>query len=158
MTGAIERHPEQAEYDRVQALLEDMRELCTPKGEEAPPQSVTVPIGALTSLMKEVRVWQRMRQEFIWEQEHKASWHDKQQPELVITQAALMALPEYSASLPSGKTIGKRWRININFFRQRRTYGIPDEWRIGEYTRLSVDYPGEIDITYYRPVEGSVAS
>lgn len=59
-------------------------------------------------------------------------------PEIVISRDELERLPEYSTSIPTGTTIGKRWRRNCN------GVGIdgignwvepegPPEWMIGEY-------------------------
>jgi hypothetical protein len=36
-------------------------------------------------------------------------------PLLDITQDALDALPEYSASIPTGVTLGKTWKCNLHF-------------------------------------------
>lgn len=50
--------------------------------------------------------------------------------EVIIPQAELRSLPEYSCTLPTGTTIGKRWR--------RRTPYRSDsyDWMIGEYTDI----------------------
>lgn len=65
-----------------------------------------------------------------------------------LTAAELDRLLEYSASLPTGTTIGKRWRRNVNAYRcatcDEHTFGhgrgecrvfaaLPPEWWIGEY-------------------------
>lgn len=53
--------------------------------------------------------------------------------EIVIDREDLFALPEYSCSIPTATTIGKRWRCDIHAYRQP---AIPDnqhEWQIGEY-------------------------
>jgi len=50
---------------------------------------------------------------------------------VIVGRSDLFALPEYSCSVPTGVTIGKKWRRNVNF-------GKPDtepEWIIGEYVR-----------------------
>lgn len=52
--------------------------------------------------------------------------------ELVISRADLAALPEYSCTLPTGTTIGTRWRRDLNAYRADRR-GAPPEWVIGEY-------------------------
>lgn len=46
----------------------------------------------------------------------------------VISRAELRALPEYSCSVPTGQTVGKRWRRNMHFGST-----IEPEWMIGEY-------------------------
>lgn len=48
--------------------------------------------------------------------------------EIVMSREDLRDLPEYSCSIPTGTTIGKRWRKNIHFGSGR----IP-EWKIAEY-------------------------
>lgn len=58
--------------------------------------------------------------------------------ETVISRKELFDLGEYSCSLPTGTTIGKRWRRDVHAYRRRPdgTY-FPDEiheWKIGEYT------------------------
>lgn len=58
--------------------------------------------------------------------------------QLRITGAALDALSEYSTSLPTGTTIGKRWK-------QRR----PDGWLIGEY--VPHQDPGTVGIKWWVP-------
>lgn len=55
--------------------------------------------------------------------------------ETVISRAALFALPEYSCTIPTGTTVGKRWRINNNAYRADRV-GVPAEWMLGEYYDL----------------------
>lgn len=67
--------------------------------------------------------------------------------ETVISKDALRALPEYSCSLPTGTTIGKRWRRNTGFGRQR---GIGN-WVIGEYVPCSI--PGQTGIDWSWAVE-----
>lgn len=46
----------------------------------------------------------------------------------VITRKKLAELPEYSTSVPTGTTIGKRWRRDVD-----------GQWMIGEYVRLPDD-------------------
>jgi hypothetical protein len=62
-----------------------------------------------------------------------------------MTRAELLALPEYSTSLPTGTTLGKRWRRDANFWAQRTLAhlhffdGTPQaedyapKWVVGEY-------------------------
>lgn len=73
-------------------------------------------------------------------------------PVLELAQAEFDRLLDYSASIPTGKTIGKRWKRCILRWRDDEA-AVADvaNWRIGEYTRLSKDYPGDIDITWYMP-------
>lgn len=56
-------------------------------------------------------------------------------PEIVISRSDLQALPEYSCTLPTGTTIGKRWRRDthiVGIARPQDKPG-PSEWVIGEY-------------------------
>ena len=53
----------------------------------------------------------------------------------VISRKELAALSEYSCSLPTGTTIGKRWRRDVNAYRADRR-GAPPEWVIGEYVDI----------------------
>lgn len=55
--------------------------------------------------------------------------------ETVVSRAELGALLDYSCSLPSGTTVGKRWRRNVHAFRHDRV-GAPAEWVIGEYVDI----------------------
>lgn len=61
---------------------------------------------------------------------------------VTLTRAALDALPEYSCSLPTGTTIGKRWKRDANAYRPpvvtdvcglRFVFPWPAEWWMGEY-------------------------
>lgn len=78
----------------------------------------------------------------------------KHLPVLRLTSREFEALLDYSASLPTGTTPGKRWR---------RLDGCHDErcpiharaWMIGEYELLPKDHPKrdtEIKVNWYRPV------
>ena len=73
-------------------------------------------------------------------------------PVLPLTQGEFDALLEYSASLPTGVIIGKRWKRYVRRLKEDPAQ-VADllNWRIGKYTRESVDYPGEVDITWYFP-------
>lgn len=51
-----------------------------------------------------------------------------------ISRATLEKLPEYSASFPTGVTIGKVWRRNLNAGRRA-----PPLWIVGEYVRDGVE-------------------
>lgn len=59
-----------------------------------------------------------------------------------LTRQEFDALPEYSCSLPSGTTIGKRWKCNKDAYRGRhsvisaaeeRITGVPENWWVGTY-------------------------
>jgi len=52
--------------------------------------------------------------------------------ETMLSRAELADLREYSCSLPTGTTIGTRWRRDVNAYRSDRR-GVPSEWVIGEY-------------------------
>lgn len=53
--------------------------------------------------------------------------------ETIISRAELFALPEYSCSIPTGTTIGKRWRSDVNAYREHVVPEDQHEWQIGEY-------------------------
>ena len=56
--------------------------------------------------------------------------------EEVISREDLRKLPEYSCSLPTGTTIGKRWRCDLTFNKKHHRvipFDTPAEWKIGEY-------------------------
>lgn len=55
--------------------------------------------------------------------------------ETVITRQELAALGEYSCSIPTGVTIGKRWRRDMNAYREDRR-GAQSEWVIGEFVDI----------------------
>lgn len=55
-------------------------------------------------------------------------------PILKLTPAEFLALPEYSASVPTGTTIGKRWRrLNGAHDMAYKRAGGKCEWMIGAY-------------------------
>ena len=70
-------------------------------------------------------------------------------PKIYMTLEEAERLPEYSASMPSGQTIGKRWRRHDGAFDRRfiEAGGVPT-WIICEYAES--DEPGMININYYR--------
>lgn len=87
--------------------------------------------------------------------------HPKPASTLRIAHADLMALPEYSTSLPTGKAPGFRWRRDDNF-RERRALahlhfwdGSPEpgadgeSWYVGEYHADPAD-PNAHLITWHR--------
>lgn len=49
-------------------------------------------------------------------------------------------LPEYSCSIPTGKTIGKRWK-------RGEPYGHPEVWFLCEYVELDPPEPDRIGWT-----------
>jgi len=51
--------------------------------------------------------------------------------EIILNQAQLDGLLEYSCSLPTGQTIGKQWKKNRNAY-QTPHNPVP-EWWVGEY-------------------------
>lgn len=51
------------------------------------------------------------------------------EPPLVLSRADFEALPNYSCSVPTGTTIGKRWRRGV-------PYREPVVWFLGEYYEL----------------------
>ena len=51
----------------------------------------------------------------------------------VVPRTYFERLPNYSASLPTGKRFGKRWRANIHAYNPDE----PDEWILGEYVDLN---------------------
>ncbi|GFE97539.1 hypothetical protein [Gluconobacter sp. Gdi] len=73
-------------------------------------------------------------------------------PPLRGTLSYFKSLPEYSCSLPTGTTPGKRWRAQINVEPWGRITIPPAGWVICEYYD-GPDVPeGRIGIRYYRPV------
>lgn len=59
-----------------------------------------------------------------------------------LTRQEFQDLPEYSCSLPTGTTIGKRWKKNQDAYRgehsvisaaEEKITGIPVNWWMGEY-------------------------
>lgn len=68
-------------------------------------------------------------------------------PVLRLTRRELEALPEYSTSVPTGTTPGKRWRRNVAF--SLAGFHPPTEgavWIVGEYGK---DVGGYTPITWY---------
>jgi len=56
-----------------------------------------------------------------------------------LTEAELEALPEYSTTVPTGTTIGKRWKRNLNW-----RSDLPPRWVVGEY--VADPEPGYVQI------------
>lgn len=65
-----------------------------------------------------------------------------------LTREEFGALPEYSASLPTGTTPGKRWRRHDGAFDHACKQ---PQWLIGEYGAVSAD-GRSIAIHWYIPV------
>lgn len=61
-----------------------------------------------------------------------------------LSKAELDALPEYSMSVPTGTTIGKRWKRDNNVYRQ---HGSEPDWWMGEY--FDVQSATEVGIRWY---------
>jgi hypothetical protein len=73
-------------------------------------------------------------------------------PVLRIAQADFEVLPDYSATLPTGTTTGKRWkRLDGSFDRDFLALGGQPHWLIGEYGAPSADGKS-IRVNWYRPV------
>ena len=81
---------------------------------------------------------------------------------VTLTRREFGELGEYSCSLPTGTTIGKRWRRNVNAYRVGPVVHLdfwngtpvreelPDEWWMGEYVESKE--PGMVGINWYRIV------
>lgn len=80
----------------------------------------------------------------------KSSW-PLSLPVLRLSALAFHELYEYSCSVPTGTTIGKRWKRLDGAHDQGfiRRGGIP-QWVIGEYAE-NVD-PTKVTINWYRPI------
>lgn len=65
--------------------------------------------------------------------------------EVRMTQAEVDALLEYSRSLPTGTTPGKRWKLQVYAKVNGKT--VPDGWWLGEYGKVHGD---QIDIQWSR--------
>ena len=67
----------------------------------------------------------------------------------VMTRAEFDALPTYSCTLPTGTTIGKKWKRDVN--EPRRFHGdfaVKEEWWTGEY--IPDPEPGMVGIKWRR--------
>lgn len=75
----------------------------------------------------------------------------RRRPPLHATLQYFKDLPEYSCSLPTGTTLGKRWRCAIHV----EPWGqitLPEiGWMIGEYYEIPGDKT-HVGIRWYRPV------
>ena len=66
-----------------------------------------------------------------------------------LTKAEFDALPEYSATLPTGTTPGKRWKRHDGLFDPTCT---DPKWMIGEYDPIDDGKGSTIKINWYWPV------
>lgn len=73
--------------------------------------------------------------------------------ETVISRSELAALPEYSCSIPTGTTIGKRWRRNVQAYRPRVA---EPEWMLGEFVDIGSEEEVGIRWTWAVSEPGSV--
>jgi hypothetical protein len=79
--------------------------------------------------------------------------HLAELPPLQMTLRALEALLEYSCSLPTGTTPGKRWRNHYGSYLPNFTSnGGKPRWIIGEYDPNAKPEDKTIAINWYRPV------
>ena len=77
-------------------------------------------------------------------------------PTIRLSPSDLAALREYSRTLPTGTTIGKRWKRNANdglrfpidAWGLRFVFPAPPRWMMGEYAESTL--PGMVDILWYR--------
>lgn len=68
-----------------------------------------------------------------------------------MTCAEFKALPEYSATIPTGTTIGKRWRrLDGAHDHVAKAAGHKPRWIIGEYTEHAD--PTKVGIKWWRPI------
>lgn len=74
-------------------------------------------------------------------------------PPLRLTKAEFEALPEYSASFPTGTTPGKRWkRLDGSHDQAFIDRGGKPEWWVGEFDPADDGKGPDIRINWYRPV------
>lgn len=78
---------------------------------------------------------------------------------IVLSSDEFAKLPEYSCSLPTGTTVGRRWKCNVNAFRRPdpeldqvdpltgAKLSLPAEWWHGEFVPSSV--PKTIGIEWH---------
>lgn len=73
-------------------------------------------------------------------------------PKLRMSPSEFLSLPEYSATLPTGTTPGKRWRAQHGAYAHlRRGEKRNLRWLVGEYGEVSKDGKS-IKINWYDPV------
>lgn len=74
-------------------------------------------------------------------------------PTIRMTVREFEALPEYSASLPTGTTPGKRWRREYGAYdRAFIARGGKPMWVVGEYDRNCPTDAKTIKVFWYRPI------
>jgi len=61
---------------------------------------------------------------------------------ILISRKEFDALPEYSCSIPTGTTVGKKWKRRVPYSDK------PDSWYLGEYVESLK--PGQIGIEWAR--------
>lgn len=85
-------------------------------------------------------------------QERNVAWY-RSLPSMRVTLRELEALPEYSASNPTGAIEGKRWRRHngAHDFTFRKAGGVPF-WVICQYEIRSDTPPNHVTTVTYRPV------
>jgi hypothetical protein len=64
---------------------------------------------------------------------------------IILTSEQFEGLKEYSCSIPTGKSIGKRWKRNVNAYSD-----LPAQWVMGTYVP-DAD-PMRVGIKWYRIV------
>lgn len=70
---------------------------------------------------------------------------------LILTKAEFDALDEYSASLPTGTTVGKRWKRHHGAHdRAFIAGGGQPTWMIGEF--VEIGHPTAVGIEWYVPI------
>lgn len=69
---------------------------------------------------------------------------DPEGKEVVFTQDEFERLPDYSCSLPTGKTIGKQWRRRVPY---NTGPGIVNRWYLGEYAECE---PPELGMVFVK--------
>ena len=72
-----------------------------------------------------------------------------------LTLAELSQLPNYSWSVPTGQTLGKRWRCNNNdrpFRSLEQVNELPEDWYMGEYYMDDTIPEGQIGIRWRKMV------
>lgn len=74
-------------------------------------------------------------------------------PKLRISAREFEALPEYSCSVPTGTTPGKRWkRLDGVYDRSFMARGGKPRWMVGEYDPACPSDAKTIQIFWYRPI------
>lgn len=83
------------------------------------------------------------------EHEKNIEWRKELPPMYFDSVETFEALPEYSAAMPTGTTLGKTWRVNMSFQSGfSRKLPAPDFWIVRRYE----DAGSEMRGVAYRPV------